>query len=63
MARMNLPAISRYPVPTLEDLPDDIRVRILAVQEKAGFIPNVFVTLAHRPDEFCAFFTSCNECR
>jgi uncharacterized peroxidase-related enzyme len=48
--------ISRYPVPKLEDLPEDIRSRILAVQEKAGFIPNVFVTLAHRPDEFRAFF-------
>ena len=49
-------SISRYPVPTLEDLPPDIRDRILAVQEKAGFIPNVFLTLAHRPDEFRAFF-------
>ena len=49
-------AISRYPVPKLEDLPDDIRARILQVQEKAGFIPNVFLTLAHRPDEFRAFF-------
>ena len=48
--------ISRYPVPALADLPEDIRARILAVQEKAGFIPNVFVTLAHRPDEFRAFF-------
>ena len=53
---MSTPAISRYPVPKLEDLPDDIRARILEVQEKAGFIPNVFVTLAHRPDEFRAFF-------
>ena len=49
-------AISRYPVPSLDSLPDDIRARILAVQEKAGFIPNVFITLAHRPDEFRAFF-------
>lgn len=49
--------ISRYPVPRLEDLPDDIRERIVAVQEKSGFIPNVFITLAHRPDEFRAFFT------
>jgi 4-carboxymuconolactone decarboxylase len=49
-------AISRYPVPELKDLPDDIRERIEAVQEKAGFVPNVFVTLAHRPDEFRAFF-------
>lgn len=48
--------ISRYPVPTLESLPDDIRQRILAVQEKAGFVPNVFLALAHRPDEFRAFF-------
>ena len=49
-------AISRYPVPKLEDLPQDIRERIVAVQEKAGFVPNVFLTLAHRPDEFRAFF-------
>ena len=48
--------ISRYPVPKLEDLPEDIRARMLEVQEKAGFIPNVFLTLAHRPDEFRAFF-------
>jgi len=48
--------ISRYPVPDLNTLPDDIKERILAVQEKAGFIPNVFFTLAHRPDEFRAFF-------
>ncbi|KVG62443.1 peroxidase-related enzyme [Burkholderia pseudomultivorans] len=47
--------ISRFPVPTLEELPDDIRARIAAVQEKSGFIPNVFLTLAHRPDEFRAF--------
>ena len=53
---MNRPPISRYPVPQLEDLPDDIRARMLEVQEKAGFIPNVFLTLAHRPDEFRAFF-------
>jgi len=49
-------AISRYPVPKLEDLPEDIRARMLEVQEKAGFIPNVFLALAHRPDEFRAFF-------
>ena len=48
--------ISRYPVPALEDLPPDIRDKMLQVQEKAGFVPNVFVTLAHRPDEFRAFF-------
>ena len=56
MATVITPAISRYPVPTLDDLPEDIRARILAVQEKAGFVPNVFITLAHRPDEFRAFF-------
>ncbi|TWG79292.1 putative peroxidase-related enzyme [Cupriavidus gilardii J11] len=48
--------ISRYPVPSLDSLPDDIRQRILVVQEKAGFVPNVFLALAHRPDEFRAFF-------
>lgn len=48
--------ISRYPVPDIADLPEDIKERILAVQEKAGFVPNVFLTLAHRPDEFRAFF-------
>jgi len=48
--------VSRYPVPALADLPDDIRARIVEVQEKAGFVPNVFITLAHRPDEFRAFF-------
>lgn len=48
--------VSRFPVPSLEDMPEDIRSRILAVQEKSGFIPNVFLTLAHRPDEFRAFF-------
>jgi uncharacterized peroxidase-related enzyme len=53
---MTAPPISRYPVPKLEDLPEDIRARMLEVQEKAGFIPNVFLTLAHRPDEFRAFF-------
>lgn len=47
--------ISRYPVPELKDLPDDIRERMLQVQDKAGFIPNVFLALAHRPDEFRAF--------
>ncbi len=48
--------ISRYPVPKLEDLPKDIREKMEQVQDKAGFIPNVFVTLAHRPEEFRAFF-------
>jgi len=56
MTSGNVPAISRYPVPRLEDLPGDIRERMLEVQEKAGFVPNVFLTLAHRPDEFRAFF-------
>jgi uncharacterized peroxidase-related enzyme len=49
-------AVSRFPVPDLADMPDDIRNRIVAVQEKSGFIPNVFLVLAHRPDEFRAFF-------
>jgi uncharacterized peroxidase-related enzyme len=48
--------ISRFPVPELNKLPEDIRARILAVQEKSGFVPNVFLALAHRPDEFRAFF-------
>lgn len=48
--------ISRYPVPEIADLPDDIRETVLAVQEKAGFVPNVFLALAHRPDELRAFF-------
>ena len=48
--------ISRFPVPDLNELPDDILERILAVQEKSGFVPNVFLVLAHRPDEFRAFF-------
>ncbi len=47
--------ISRYPVPDLADLPDDLRARILEVQEKAGFVPNVFLALAHRPAEWRAF--------
>jgi len=53
---MTPPAISRFPVPALDTLPDDIRDKILAVQEKAGFVPNVFLTFAHRPAEFRAFF-------
>lgn len=52
---MSLP-ISRFPVPALADLPEDVRSRILQVQEKSGFVPNVFLTLAHRSDEFRAFF-------
>ncbi|MDB5852821.1 MAG: ahpD [Herminiimonas sp.] len=50
------PKLSRFPIPELKDLPDDIRNTILAIQEKAGFVPNVFITLAHRPAEFRAFF-------
>lgn len=50
------PPISRYPVPPLDDVPEDIRVRIVEVQQKSGFVPNVFLALAHRPDEFRAFF-------
>ncbi|WP_298106448.1 peroxidase-related enzyme [Bradyrhizobium sp.] len=53
---MTQPDISRFPVPAITDLPDDIRSRLLAVQEKSGFIPNVFLTLAFRPEEFRAFF-------
>ena len=53
---MNQKPISRFPCPSSTDLPEDIRARILAVQEKAGFVPNVFLALAHRPDEFRAFF-------
>ncbi|HUH40355.1 MAG TPA: alkylhydroperoxidase, partial [Castellaniella sp.] len=48
--------ISRFPIPDIHSLPDDIRERILAVQEKSGFVPNVFLALAHRPAEFRAFF-------
>jgi uncharacterized peroxidase-related enzyme len=50
------PPISRFPPPELGDLPQDIRERIAAVQEKSGFVPNVFLALARRPDEFRAFF-------
>jgi len=48
--------VSRFPVPELVDLPEDIRRRILEVQEKSSFVPNVFLALAHRPEEFRAFF-------
>lgn len=48
--------ISRFPVPDLDDLPEDVRGRIMKVREKSGFVPNVFRVLAHRPDEFRAFF-------
>ncbi len=53
---MSAKPISRFPVPEVASLPADMRDRILAVQEKAGFVPNVFLALAHRPDEFRAFF-------
>ena len=48
--------VQRFPAPAIDSLPDDIRTRLLAVQEKSGFVPNVFLTLAYRPDEFRAFF-------
>jgi uncharacterized peroxidase-related enzyme len=47
---------SRFPIPELDALPEDIRARIVAVHQKAGFIPNVFLAWAHRPAEFRAFF-------
>ena len=53
---MSTPPLSRFPVPALADLPEDVRARILAVQDKAGFVPNVFLAFAHRPEEFRAFF-------
>jgi uncharacterized peroxidase-related enzyme len=53
---MSTAPISRFPVPELKDIPEDIRSRILAVQEKSGFVPNVFLALSHRPDECRAFF-------
>jgi uncharacterized peroxidase-related enzyme len=53
---MTKPAAKRFPAPPLDKLPDDIRTRLLAVQEKSGFVPNVLLGLAYRPDEFRAFF-------
>ncbi|MGH6764638.1 MAG: peroxidase-related enzyme, partial [Bradyrhizobium sp.] len=53
---MTEPTAKRFPTPSIDKLPEDIRARILAVQEKSGFVPNVFLTLAHRPEEFRAFF-------
>ncbi len=50
--------VSRFPVPALDELPDDIRAAIELVQEKSGFVPNVFLALAHRPAEFRAFFAA-----
>ena len=51
-----MPAVSRFPPPEIADLPEDLRARIAAVQEKSGFVPNVFLALASRPEEFRAFF-------
>jgi uncharacterized peroxidase-related enzyme len=53
---MSKAPISRFPTPEITDCPEDIRARILAVQENSGFVPNVFLVLARRPDEFRAFF-------
>jgi len=53
---MSSQAISRFPIPVFEDMPQDIQQRFTEVQEKAGFIPNIFLTLARRPEEFRAFF-------
>lgn len=56
MEKMNNEKISQFPIPEIAELPQDIRERILAVQEKAGFVPNIFLALAHREHEFRAFF-------
>jgi len=53
---MTQPTAKRFPTPAIDKLPEDIRTHLLAVQEKSGFIPNVFLVLAYRPDEFRAFF-------
>lgn len=53
---MSKKPISRYPIPDINDLPEDLKQKVLDVQEKAGFIPNVFLTLAYRPEECRAFF-------
>jgi len=50
-------AVSRFDTPVLDDLPDDIREQIIGVQEKSGFVPNVFLAFARRPKEFRAFFS------
>ena len=49
--------VSLFPLPDINTLPDDLKNKILEVQDKSGFIPNVFLALAHRPDEFRAFFS------
>ena len=55
--QMSTKPISRFPVPELKDLPEDIQERIMRVQEKSGFVPNVFLVLAQRPEEFRSFFS------
>lgn len=56
MTANRTPSAPRYPAPELTNLPDDIRAKVLEVQEKAGFVPNVFLALARRPAEWRAFF-------
>ncbi len=53
---MSTPPTTRYPAPEIKDLPDDIQAKVLEVQEKAGFVPNVFLAFARRPAEWRAFF-------
>ncbi|WP_295503266.1 peroxidase-related enzyme [Limnohabitans sp. Rim8] len=53
---MSTPTSTRYPAPEIKDLPDDIQAKVLEVQEKAGFVPNVFLAFARRPAEWRAFF-------
>ncbi len=53
---MSTPSTSRYPAPDINDLPEDIKAKVLEVQEKAGFVPNVFLAFARRPAEWRAFF-------
>ncbi|MEF8758113.1 MAG: peroxidase-related enzyme [Halobacteriales archaeon] len=52
----DMPAMTRFPVPEVEDLPDDLQERIREEEERAGFIPNVFLAYAYRPSHFRAFF-------
>lgn len=52
-----MPTFSRFPIPELDDLDEEVRDQILDARERLGFIPNVYLALAHRPDEFRAFFT------
>lgn len=54
---MSTPPTTRYPAPEIKDLPDDIKAKVLEIQEKAGFVPNVFLAFARRPAEWRAFFT------